>query len=229
MTDEPRTEPRPPRTRFHRRRGLLGEHVAAVVSGLQRRYQDGTPDAIAVLARLRQVVNETPGAGGVPEACRLPEELLRREFLPDDAPSASERALHTAVTLWAVHQQSHRDKPMHTGGTTFAAAIHRLAVASPSEATVYRRFTALGTATTYGELTFHARGIIKQLRNAQIGFDYGLLADDLRTFQYGVEASTGLTGPERVRSLWGREYWRSEPKPEQTEPAEVATSSNEQE
>lgn len=226
MTDDAHSEPRTPRPRYRRRRAPLGEHVAAVVAGLQHRYRDGVPEAIAVLARLRRAVNEEPGSAGVQEACHLPDEVLQREYLPDDEPSPSERALHTAVTLWALHQQSRRDKPMHTGNATFAEAIRRLAAASPNEETVYRRFTALGTAATYSELAFHARGIVKQLRDAQIGFDYGLLADDLRTFQHGLTAATGLTGPERVRALWGREYWRIETSP--TAPSGTSTPPSEQ-
>lgn len=229
MTEDARPAPQPTRSRYRRRRAPLGEHVAAVIAGLQRRYLDDAPEAIAVLARLRRTVNEAPGGANIREACHLPEEVTRHEYLPQDEPSFSEQALHTTVTLWALHQQSRREKPMHTGGTTFAAAIRRLAFVSPNEETVYRRFTALGTASTYSELTFHARGIVTQLRDAQIGFDYGLLADDLRTFQRGMEASTGLTGPERVRALWGREYWRTEPESSSTENSKTAASSDEQE
>lgn len=229
MTDDANSTPPAPRPRYRRRRAPLGEHVATVITGLQRRYLDDVPEAIAVLAQLRQGVNEAPGTAGIREASLLPDEVTRREYLPDDEPSPSEQALHTAVTLWALHQQSRREKPMHTGNATFAAAIRRLAATSPNEETVYRRFTALGTAATYSELAFHARGIVTQLRDAQIGFDYGLLADDLRIFQRGVGASTGLTGPEHVRALWGREYWRTDPRPSQPEPSKVTVPSDEQE
>jgi CRISPR system Cascade subunit CasB len=217
VTVEAPSEPDVRRRGFPRDRRPLGEHVAGVIAELQRRYLDDRADAIAALAQLRGAVNAEPGAAGLPEACWLPDELLEIEYRTRDEASPSERVLHTAVTLWAVHQQSRRDECMHMGGTPFAVAVQRLAALRRpagmklADDPVYRRFTAMGTAPTYRELAHHARGLIAQLRDARIGFDYGLFADDLRTFQRRIDPATGLTGPDRVRALWGREYWRAAP------------------
>jgi CRISPR system Cascade subunit CasB len=203
---QPRRRPRTP----------LGEHVADVIADLQWRYQNDRPDAAAALARLRRAVTDEPGTARLPAACWLPDELIEDDYrhldtLTEPQPTPAEQALHSAVTLWALHQQSRRDQRMHSLGTPFAAAVQRLALASPNEETVHARFAAAATAATYRSLTHHARGLILQLRDAQISFDYGLFADDLVLFQRSAQASTGLTGPERVRSRWGREYWRARP------------------
>lgn len=212
--DTEETEPRTRKVR-PRRRAALGDHVAQVIARLQRGFLRDRPDAVAALAELRRAAREEPGATGAHEACWLPDDLLDIDPGATDEPSPAERALHTAVTLWALHQQSEHVRPMHVNGTGFAAAIHRLAAHSPNEATVHTAFAALGTSSTYRELSHHARRLVVQLRGADIGFDYGLLADDLRTFQdHRLHPVTGLTGPERVRSLWGREYWRAKPKPD---------------
>ncbi|MCH7230518.1 type I-E CRISPR-associated protein Cse2/CasB [Glycomyces sp. L485] len=207
--DNPRPATR--ESRYRRRRKPLGEHAAKVIAELQRQFLNGRPNAVSSLAQLRQAIKEEPGAASVPEACWLPDALLDLEHLPSEGPSDAERALHTAVTLWSLHQQSRHEHGMHVNGTSLAAAIQRLAAGAVNEETVYERFTALGTAATYGELSHHARGLIVRLRDADIGFDYGLFVDDLRMFQRGPDPVAGLTGAERVRSLWGREYLRARP------------------
>jgi CRISPR system Cascade subunit CasB len=203
----------------------LGEHVAKVIGNLQGRYCRRESDALATLARLRNVASADLGIGSVPEACWLPAELLEPKW-NSDAPSPSERALHSAVTTWAVHQQSISDHRMHQAGTTFAQAVQRLALRRRSEGrnedTIHERFLAVGAVVTFAELMHDVRGLVKQLRDERIGFDYGIFADDLRTFQDRTYSYSGQSGPERVRDKWGREYWRS--KPDGPTPAGDATA-----
>lgn len=216
---------RPPR-----KPGPLGTRVASVVGELQARYLKNESIAIAELAQLRQAVNAEPGTSRM-DSVWLPDELLEadawRYDRGDEAKATpSERALHTAVTLFAVHQQSQREQPMHVPGTTFGAAAQWLAAvkgdtgaAASADNPVYKRFTALGTAATYEELVYHARHLIKQLRGEKIGFDYGVFADDLRTFQLKGPFPSGQSGADHVRALWGRDYWRA--RPSQKKPAEA--------
>ncbi|PRY60954.1 type I-E CRISPR-associated protein Cse2/CasB [Glycomyces artemisiae] len=219
MTDtlEPAARKRPKQPR---KPEALGEHVASVVDDLQRRYLRQESAAIATLAQLRQAVNAEPGTAGL-AAVWLPDALIERELRYDRAepPRAtpSERALHTAVTLFAIHQQSQREQRMHTPGTTFAVACQWLAAVRGNDETVHRRFAAVGTAATYAELVYHVRNLVTQLRAAKIGFDYGVFADDLCLFQQGRALNSGLTGADHVRALWGREYWRASAGP--TRPA----------
>lgn len=222
MTDtlEPDARKRPKQSREPK---ALGEHVAAVVDNLQRRYLRQEAAAIAALAQLRQAVNAEPGTAGL-AAVWLPDALiepeLRSKLARQPRATPSEQALHTAVTLFAIHQQSQREQRMHTPGTTFAVACQWLAAVRDNDETVHRRFAAVGTAATYPELVYHVRNLVTQLRAAKIGFDYGVFADDLRLFQRGPALTSGLTGADHVRALWGREYWRASLGPSSSTPTE---------
>lgn len=192
-----------PRKTWHRRRGELGDFVAAQVTALQRRYHRRESNAVATLAKLRRDLNAEPGIelafSGIDP---LPTDLLGPA--PGDRATRAETAAHTALTLFAFHQQSQTVHGMHVDGPSFATQVAVLAAASPSPEAVRRRFAAAGTASSYEELRHHTRGLVAQLRAGSIGMDYGLFADDLAAF-----LSRG--GPERLRGLWGRDYWRYQP------------------
>lgn len=155
----------------------------------------------ALLAQLRQAENKEPGT--VPGVW-----AITAEGIPDDLPRSTleraEQAIHIALTQFAVHQQS-RSSSMHTPNRSFGRAVRALAQISnadePYESPVYRRFTAMSTATSLAGLLAHSRGIITQLRSAEIGFDYGGYAKDLYHFQ--IPAYAGA-----VRRRWGREFHR---------------------
>ncbi|WP_051393732.1 type I-E CRISPR-associated protein Cse2/CasB [Glycomyces arizonensis] len=191
-----------PRNVRHRRREPLGDFVAAQVAKLQRRYRRRESTAVATLAKLRRDVHGEPGVelalSGIDP---LPPELLGPA--PGDEATRSERAVHTALTLYAVHQQSQSNKDMHVNGPSFATQVALLAAGSPSPEAVRRRFAAAGTASTYQELRHHTRGLVTRLRAEGIGMDYGRFADDLAVF-------LGRGGPERLRGYWGRDYWRAQ-------------------
>jgi CRISPR system Cascade subunit CasB len=199
------------RTKHTRPRRDFGNDVAGSVTRLQERYlaqPKAVASAVAALARLRAAVDEPPGASYIVlDETRVPEELL--ESQAGDEPTPKERAKHAAMALYATHQQSLRDTRMHVDGVTVGQAVNRLANKSKSEGgdpgsrrvAVLRRFAALGTASSYEELVHHLRSLIRQLRDERIGLDYGLLADDLERFQR-------YAGPDDVRALWGRDFYR---------------------
>ncbi len=189
--------------RYHRRRHPFGDHVAAAVGILQRQCMDRVPSAIATMARLRSAIGKSAGADyDLLAVTAVPDALLG--FHPTDLPTDTERAKHTALALYGLHQQSIYDVPMHLNGIALGNAVHRLAMTSQSADAVRRRFAALGTASTFDESVRHARGLIYQLRDARIGLDYGLLADDLvRLLPPGGHTS--------VAALWGRDYYRYQP------------------
>ncbi|MER7282073.1 type I-E CRISPR-associated protein Cse2/CasB [Dactylosporangium sp. NPDC000244] len=195
----------PPR-RSGRRREALGDHVARVVVALQEQAlrQPPRPEAVSTLARLRRGVGRTPGFDyTLATHLAVPDDLLGFRP-PDDAiPADTEYAVHDAITLFALHQQS-RSERMHTNGQGLGQALARLARASTGPEGVRRRFAALGTASTYPESIYHLRSLVTMLREHQIPLDYGLIADDLRK----------LRKPERrpdIQAIWGREYFRSQP------------------
>lgn len=175
--------------------------------------------ATAALAQLRRAVGKPPGS--VPEvwtltAVDLPESTPRLEQI--------ETAVHLALSLYAVHQQSH-DASMHEPRVSFGRAVGRLARRAvqgsddqPYETPIYRRFMALGRATSVDSMAVHARGLVTQLRGAGIGLDYVQFARQLVTLQ----------GPNRSDVLrhWARDFHASERPQESAKPAEESESTS---
>ncbi|MEU7874304.1 type I-E CRISPR-associated protein Cse2/CasB [Dactylosporangium sp. NPDC049140] len=187
-----------------RRRRELGEHVARTVGTLQAQVLSDPPrpDAVAALARLRRGIGQAPGFDYTLEAYLwVPEALLSRR--PADRADDAEQAVHDAVTLYALHQQSRRER-MHVGGQGLGFAVAGLVRASDGPDGVRRRFAALGTASTYAESIYHLRGLITMLRTHQLPLDYGLLADDL----CALRRPKGRTD---TQAMWGREFIRNRP------------------
>ncbi|BCL13865.1 type I-E CRISPR-associated protein Cse2/CasB [Micromonospora sagamiensis] len=193
----------PTRKQWGRRRGDLGEHVARTVGGLQARVLRTVPvpEAVSALARLRRGIGRTPGFDyTLEDYLYVPDEWVSSAAEPTDA----EYALHDAVTLYALHQQSRRER-MHVDGRGLGQALAQLVHVSRNPAGVRRRFAALGTGSTYHESTYHLRSLITMLREHQIPLDYGLLADDLKTLRRPADRP-------RIQAIWGREFFRSRPR-----------------
>jgi CRISPR system Cascade subunit CasB len=189
-----------------RRRADLGEHVARTVGALQSRlFRDATqPEAAGALARLRRGIGRAPGFDFTLERyLQVPEPLLGRRPADDALPADAEQAVHDAVTLYALHQQSRRER-MHVDGRGLGRSLGDLVRVSGGPEGVRRRFAALGTASTYHESIYHLRSLIVMLREHDIPLDYGLLADDLQTL-------LRPGGQPRVQAIWGREFFRSRP------------------
>ncbi|MEJ3745567.1 type I-E CRISPR-associated protein Cse2/CasB [Actinomycetes bacterium KLBMP 9797] len=196
-----------------RRRKDLGDHVARMIGGLQARALSTVPqpEAVSALARLRRGIGRTPGFDYTLERyVQVPGELLG--YQPPDAEATdAEQAVHDAVTLYALHQQSRRER-MHADGRGLGQALAELVRKSGGPEGVRRRFAALGTASTYHESIYHLRSLITMLREHQIPLDYGLLADDLKTLH-------GPSGRPQVQAIWGREFFRSRPTTDVDTPA----------
>lgn len=182
----------------------LEEYVRKKVDALQKSYVFGDRrGSAATLAKLRRAVGKAPGVD--PDiwdvtVVGLPPWCVGRT----DTPSEGEHAAHTAMTLYAVHQQS-KTTSMHRKGPSLGRAVAKLAKSrsateSPEASkAVKRRFDALLTSITFDELVTHARGLIQQLRAADISLDYGRFAEDLRQLQRVDKA-------DAVRRHWGRDY-----------------------
>lgn len=176
--------------------GFVSWQATRLQSGYTRYPQSAR--SRAELAQLRRAVGRPIGT--VPEA--LP--LLVNPWAPPtrgEKPTWDEIAIHTALPLFALHQQS-QDRPVHRHGTSFSTALGRLRFTDGQENPgVVRRFQALGVASSFGEIAAHARALITLLRGAGGAFDYGRFADDL----------VGLQSPHRadhVRLSWGRDFYR---------------------
>ena len=188
----------PPDARRARRLGRIGLLVNQRIGGahgLQKRYLDNESLGRAEVAALRKGANRAPG--------ELPEiwELTRVE-VPDgagDARTREEIAVHTAMTLYAVHQQS-RSECMFVPGRGLGRAAHELVGTDEENPSARARFNALVTSTTVAELRHHLRNLVSLLRSRGIALDHAMLADDIVRFQRPG-------GAKSVRLAWARQYY----------------------
>ncbi|WP_432969415.1 type I-E CRISPR-associated protein Cse2/CasB [Dactylosporangium sp. CA-233914] len=195
-----------PRVPWTRPRDRLGDHVAATVRRLQEQVlrQPPRPEAVSTLARLRRAVGQAPGFDYTLHAeLSVPDDLLGQRPADDTVAADTEYAVHDAITLYALHQQS-RPGRMHVNGRGLGRALASLVRTSTGPDGVRRRFAALGTASSYPESIYHLRGLITMLREHQIPLDYGLLAGDLRTLRRPENRPT-------IQAIWGREFFRDHP------------------
>ncbi|BAW92700.1 hypothetical protein CHIBA101_0834 [Actinomyces sp. Chiba101] len=190
----------PPPTRPFRRLRVAGRTVDTRIGGprgLQSRHLPpcDEPRARGQLAALRKAVSQAPGES--PEIWDLTEVKVPEHA--GDAPTREELAVHTAMTLYAIHQQS-RIEPMYVPGRGLGRAARTLIrVGEEENPSARARFNALVTSTSITELQHHLRGFISQLRAKSIPLDHAMLADDLVTFQQPDGAKT-------VRLRWARQY-----------------------
>lgn len=180
--------------------GLVGATVSEHINVLQRGYLDDRADAVAALARMRRGVGKPYGT--MPELWGLTgmEALYEVRTLSEERTVRAEEAAHTALTLWALHQQSHRQNRMHqTDGPELGAAVRRLMPGSELDEPTRKRFVRAGTASSLPILAQRLRDIVLLLRRDGIPLDYGLLADQLEQWQQPG-------GLDRVRRSWGRSF-----------------------
>lgn len=195
------------------------EITAVNINALQRGHLADQPHAVAALARLRRgagkEIQQVPDLWGLidtgplhdpaPEGGRPPrEEDLTR----------AEDAVHIAVTLWALHQQS-RGTGMHRPHRKdvpagLGAAIRRLMPKGDIDETILKRLVRAGHAPDLPALALRLREIVLLLRRDEITLDYALLAAQLCQWQQPG-------GRDDVRRAWGRSFHAYHPSKD-TEP-----------
>lgn len=178
------------------------EETRKRVVALQSAYLRDDSDAVATLARLRRCAVDEPGVdptvwqvtiGGLPETLRGGKNI-----------SVAEHAVHAALVLYAVHQQSNT-AAMHQAKVGLGSAVQRLANArgregTPDQASI-RRLHQVVLATDPSGRLYHLRGLIALLRSEStpIPLDYGQLAADLyRLFDPRQNSDS-------VVARWGRD------------------------
>ena len=153
---------------------------------------DNTPYSNAACAKLRRAVGKP------------------RENCPDiweitllGAPEGDKEgiAIHTSITLYALHVQSKEDS-MCDEETGFGAAIAKL-LTKDNESAIKRRFNAVATSQDFSELAHHARGLVQLLKANGIKMDYGRFAEDLFYFQIPKTAGS-------IRLKWGEDFYNGE-------------------
>ena len=196
-----RTPPDSGGTTRSRRRpslGATGRLVSQRVSGkngLQSRYLHNEAQAREQMAALRGAVTREPGE--VPATWALTQVRV-----PDDAgdaPTWEEVAVHTAMTLYAVHQQSRTDPMFHPGKGLGHASRELIGPPDQENPSARKRFNAMVTSTTITELRHRLRDLVSLLRAREITLDHAMLADDIVRFQRPG-------GAKDVRLAWARQY-----------------------
>lgn len=171
--------------------------VSATIASLQRRYLSNEATARGQVAALRSAALREPGAD--PSIWALTEPPALREIRTDE-PTREERAVHTTVTLYAIHQQS-GTSPVHVEGVSLGqAAAHLIGSGDQESSAARRRFNTLATSSTFPELSRHLRSFVSQLRAEGAPLDYVSLYQDLLDFQRPG-------GTARVRRRWARELY----------------------
>lgn len=165
----------------------------------------------AQLAYLRRGIGKNPGA--IPEIWEMtlgniPDSWMSR----DGKPTREENAIHTALTYYALHQQSKdiKEKSMHEDGVGLGKALARMIKSEEDFSRIKRRFDMVATANSFEELAYHMRGAIQLLKFENIGMDYGLLAQDIYRYQFP-------TMRDGVRLKWGEDFYQFKINEEQKE------------
>jgi CRISPR system Cascade subunit CasB len=185
---------------------LVRSLVDKKITRLQNGYLANRSNDVAALARLRRGVGKPAGS-----VLDILEFTYDEEFVRDsrrDDPTPAEVSAHVCLTLFAVHQQSQRER-MHRKGHRLGRSIRALI---PDQGNyvghaVARRFAMLGTADSLDELVHHLRGMAQLMRAKSVALDYGMLAADLLRWQWPGSSA-------RVRLGWGRDFHRSPKQPE---------------
>jgi CRISPR system Cascade subunit CasB len=175
----------------------------------------------ATLAMLRRGIGKAPGS--MPELWNvtfggLPETLLSK----NDEPTKGEWAVHTALTLYALHQQGKDPgrQCMQKEGENLGVAARRLVDREKSnEEAVIRRFQSVALSDNFERLSWHLRGLVQLLKSKDIPLDYPALTEDLYWFHLNDRR-------DRIRLKWGQDFYRSTEavsEDDQTETKEDAT------
>ncbi|MFB8128750.1 type I-E CRISPR-associated protein Cse2/CasB [Streptomyces mirabilis] len=198
-------------------RSRIVELAAAQITPWQEGYLRDSPKDVAVLARLRRGAGrdaaDLPDLWELVDTSPLQARLEGVRPLGEEELVRAEDALHAALTLWALHQQS-RGARMHRPHTYkrpagLGAAVRRLMPPDGIDEPVRKRLVRAGTAPDLTSLSQRLRDLIVLLRRADIPLDYGLLAGQLYTWQRPGGADT-------IRREWGRSFHSWQEPPAQT-------------
>lgn len=238
MTTEP-PQARPGDLRYsswHRQQSLLRTAAARYIRGLYAGYRDDRPQAVATLARLRrglgQPLHTQPdlwGLIGMDSFQRALDESSEQSYIDYwNRPRTLDRvetALHLTLTLWALHQQAHREAPMHADSWGLGCSVRHLmriktgarsgratgtASTGGEEDAAWRteenideplrkRFVKTAAATSFDVMAQRLRELVLLFRSADVPLDYGMLAHQFLRWQ-----EPG--GRAEVHRSWGRDF-----------------------
>ncbi|MFB8440642.1 type I-E CRISPR-associated protein Cse2/CasB [Streptomyces niveus] len=192
----------------------VGRLTGRLITPLQQGYLKDQSHAVGALARLRRGAGKdfarTPDLWGLYDTGPLHESPDGVRPLGEAELVRAEDAVHVALTLWALHQQS-RGTGMHRAGTRTApqalgTAVRRLMPPGDIDEPVRKRFVRAGNAPDLPAVAQRLREIVVLLRGADVPLDYALLAEQLYRWQ-----EPG--GPDDVRRAWGLSFHAHVPRP----------------
>ena len=169
-----------------------------------------TPWSKAMLAKLRRAAGKTPGLFPDIWEVSLPVDILE-ENPKNKNNERAEKAVHVALTLYALHKQGKREKSMNYSeqdekgndkGYSFGKATAQLIRNDVDrKESIIRRFNAAATSTDIVELSWHSRGIVQFLKDDDITMSYPRFAEDLYIYQIPGQSDS-------VRLKWGEDFYR---------------------
>lgn len=180
------------------------------VRNLAAGYRAGHADAAGMLARIRRAAGKPIQA--VPDLWGLTgADVLYTQIKDPARLERAENAVHIAITLFALHQQSLRESPMHvSNGPQLGRALRDLMEPDVIDESIRRRFVRVGTAPSLSQLAQRLREVITLLRNHARPLDYAALAEQLYRWQHPAQRSA-------VQREWGRSFYA---RPRPARPAE---------
>ena len=161
--------------------------------------REDNPYSRAMLAKLRRAIGKHPHETPEIWNITLSGHIADHEY-GDFAITRNELAIHTSLTLFALHMQGNEIYP-HNKGVSFGKALQKLAQEnSENYEAVCRRFNRAVIADNILGLAVHLRGLIRQMRDKGIGMDYAQLAVDFVDYQNPMKI-------RKVRHQWGRDFY----------------------
>lgn len=184
-------------------------YVTRRVERLQSGYLEDRPWSSEVRGQLAELRRSIGAAGSADPRSwaivldQLPEQLQGSSRTTLATPTRGELAVLTALTTYAVHQQSQR-KPMHRRGIRLGEAVRAVArsraradsAGGLDEPTV-DRMHRVSLAQTQELRAQSLRALVQLLRSSEVPLDYGRLAEDLFWLQDPRNAT-------KVHLAWGR-------------------------
>lgn len=130
----------------------------------------------------------------------LPEEFLSKH----GQATYEEKAILNTLQIYALYQQGKSEKTSLEGEDRYwkdlGYSLRNLRRASEETRAIDRRFNAMITATTFEELVYHLRQLIKLLKSkTEAKINYPKLADDLYWYLRGYD--------EDIKLRWSRRYY----------------------
>ena len=149
------------------------------------------------LAAIRSSIGK--GDEGSTEVWPILFPLMPQEYLGNGSLNYEEKALLTALQLYAVGQQGSNKTLNDEKSKSFGESLHQ--IRDKQLTALDRRFNTMLTATTFDEFAYHLRQIFKIGKSKNFfSVNFPGLAEDLFWYQKGRD--------KQICLKWARDYYR---------------------